>query len=79
MARRGKPGAWAGVYSPNGERLAFVGEDGRVRVLDAESTRESSANRPPNSVTPLLPPLSDLPGKLDEKIAETVGDDTGAE
>ena len=38
MARRGKPGAWAGVYSPNGERLAFVGEDGRVRVVDAKST-----------------------------------------
>ena len=48
--------AWAVVYSPSGERLAFVGEDGRVRVLDAESTRESGANRPPNSVTPLLPP-----------------------
>ena len=59
MARRGKPGAWAGVYSPNGERLAFVGEDGRVRVVDAKSTRESGANRPPNSVTPLLPPLGD--------------------
>ena len=41
MARRGKPGAWAGVYSPNGERLAFVGEDGRVRVL-VGSIREST-------------------------------------
>ena len=49
------------------------------RLPSAESTRESGANRPPNSVTPLHPPLGDLPGKLDEKIAETVGDDTGAE
>ena len=35
MAWRGKPGAWVGVYCPNGERLALVGEDGHVRVLDA--------------------------------------------
>ena len=47
------------------------------RLPSAESTRESGANRPPNSVTPLHPPLGDLPGRLDEKIAETVGDDTG--
>ena len=79
MAWRGKPGAWVGVYSPNGERLALVGEDGHVRVLDAKSTRESGANRPPNSVTTLLPPSGDLPCKLDEKTAETVGDGTGAE
>ena len=79
MAWRGKPGAWVGVYCPNGERLALVGEDGHVRILDAKSTRESGANRPPNSVTPLLPALGDLPGNLDEKIAEAVGDDTGAE
>ena len=49
------------------------------RLPSAESTRESGANRPPNSVTPLLPALGDLPGNLDEKIAEAVGDDTGAE
>ena len=49
------------------------------RLPSAESTRESGANRPPNSVTPLHPPLGDLPGNLDEKIAEAVGDDTGAE
>ena len=47
------------------------------RLPSAESTRESGANRPPNSVTPLHPPLGDIPGKLDEKNAETVGDDTG--
>ena len=29
------------------------------RLPSAESTRESGANRPPNSVTPLLPPLGD--------------------
>ena len=45
----------------------------------AESNRESGLNRPPNSVTPLLPALGELPGNLDEKIAEAVGDDTGAE
>ena len=49
------------------------------RLPSAESTRESGANRPPNSVTPLLPALGDLPGNLDEKIAEAGGDDTGAE
>ena len=49
------------------------------RLPSAESTRESGANRPPNSMTPLLPALGDLPGNLDEKIAEAVGDDTGAE
>ena len=49
------------------------------RLPSAESTRESGANRPPNSVTPLLPALGDLPGNLDEKIAEAVGDDTGVE
>ena len=49
------------------------------RLPSAESTREAGANRPPNSVTPLLPALGDLPGNLDEKIAEAVGDDTGAE
>ena len=49
------------------------------RLPSAESTRESGANRPPNSVTPLLPALGDLPGNLDERIAEAVGDDTGAE
>ena len=49
------------------------------RLPSAESNRESGANRPPNSVTPLHPPLGDLPGNLDEKIAEAVGDDTGAE
>ena len=49
------------------------------RLPSAESNRESGANRPPNSVTPLLPALGDLPGNLDEKIAEAVGDDTGAE
>ena len=41
--------AWAVVYSPSGKRLAFVGEDGRVRVLDPERIRESRANRAPNS------------------------------
>ena len=30
-------------------------------------------------MTPLLPALGDLPGNLDEKIAEAVGDDTGVE
>ena len=49
------------------------------RLPSAESNRESGANRPPDSVTPLHPPLGDLPGNLDEKIAEAVGDDTGAE
>ena len=45
------------------------------RLPSAESNQKSVANMPPNSMPPLHPPLGDLPGKHDEKIAETVGAD----